>query len=56
MTLNNKFDTVLLSSRHTQMKHFGVCSLVCPYSIWPRQGFYIVPFLIDTIPSEQQSK
>ena len=26
------------------------------YSIWPGQGFYVAPFLIDAIPSEQQSK
>ena len=56
VTLNTKFDTVRLSGRHTQIKRFGVCPLVCPYSIWPGQGFYVAPFLIDAIPSEQQSK
>ena len=56
VTLNTEFDTVRLSGQHTQMKHFGVCPLVCPYGIWPGQGFYIAPFLIDALPSEQQLK
>ena len=56
VTLNTEFDTVCLSGWHTQMKHFGVCPLVCPYSIWPGQGFYVAPFLIDAIPSERKSK
>ena len=32
VTLNTEFDTVHLSGWHTQMKRFGLCPLVCPYS------------------------
>ena len=56
VTLNTEFDTVRLSGRHTQMKHFGVCPLVCPFNIfmaWTfRQGFYVELFMIDASPSE----
>ena len=52
VTLNTESDTVCLSGRHTQMAHFGVYPLVCPYSIWPGQGFYIKLFLIDAFPSQ----
>ena len=38
------------------MTHFGLCALVCPFSIWPGQGFYVELFLIDAFPSEKQSK
>ena len=56
VTLNTEFDAVRLSSRYAQMKHFGVCHLVCSHSIWPGQGFHVAPFLIDAFPSEQLLK
>ena len=52
VTLNIEFDTVCLSGRHAQMAPFGVYPLVCPFSIWPGQGFYVELFLIDAFPSE----
>ena len=52
VALNTGFDTTCLSGWHTQMTHFGVYHLVCPFSIWPRQGFYVDLFLIDAFPSE----
>ena len=39
VTLNTEFDTVCLSGRYAQMTHFGLYLLVCPYSVWPGQGF-----------------
>ena len=56
LTENTEFDTVCLCPWHVQMTQFGVCPLVCPFSIWPGQGFYVDIFLIDAFPSQQQSK
>ena len=56
VTLNTGFNTKCLSGLHTHMKHFWVHPLVCPYSIWPQEGFYVHLFLIDAFPSEKQSK
>ena len=56
VALNIGFDTVCLSGWHTNMTHFGVYHLVCPFSTWPGQGFYVDLFLIDAFPSEWQSK
>ena len=56
LTLNTEFDTVCLFGWHAQMTHFGVYPLVCPCIIWPGQGFYVEPFLIDAFPSEYKSK
>ena len=52
LTKNTEFDTVRLSGRDTQMTHFRVIPLVCRFSIWPGQGFYVELFLIDEFPSE----
>ena len=52
VALNTGFDTACLSGWHTHMTHFGVYHLVCPFSIWPGQGFYVDLFLIDAFPSE----
>ena len=56
LTENTEMDTLCLSGRHVQMTHFRVCPLVCPFSIWPGQGFYVELFLIDTFASEHQVK
>ena len=56
VTLNTELDTVYLFVRHGQRTHFGVYPLVCPFSTWPGQGFYVELFLIDAFPSEWQSK
>ena len=52
LTLNTECNAKYLSSLHTQMKYFLVHPLVCPYITWPREGFYVDPFLIDAFPSE----
>ena len=41
VTLNTELDTVYLFVRHGQRTHFGVYPLVCPFSTWPGQGFYV---------------
>ena len=56
VALNTGFDTACLSGWHTHMTHFGVYHLVCPFSKWPGQGFYVDLFLIDAFPSDYQSK
>ena len=33
-----------LCPQHAQMAESEVATLVCPFSIWPGQGFYIEPF------------
>ena len=38
------------------MTQFGACPLVCLFSIWPGQGFYVEIFLIDAFPCLQQWK
>ena len=52
LALNTGFDTACLSGWHTHMTHFGVYHLVCLFSIWPGQGFYVDLFFIDGFPSE----
>ena len=56
VALNTQFDTACLSGWHTQMAHFGVYPLVCPFSIWPRQGFYVELFSINAFAPEHQAK
>ena len=56
VTLNTELDTECLFARHGQMAHFGVYPLVCPFSIWPRQGFYVELFSINAFASEHQAK
>ena len=46
VTLNTELDTVFLFVRHGQRTHFGVYPLVCPFSTWPGQGFYVELFLL----------
>ena len=38
------------------MTQIGVCPLVCLFSIWPGQGFYVEIFLINAFPRLQQWK
>ena len=52
LALNTEVNTVCLSGWHAQMTQFEVCPLVCPYSAWPWQGFYVDLLLIDGFPSE----
>ena len=49
VTLNTELDTVYLFVRHGQRTHFGVYPLVCPFSTWPGQGFYVELFLIGAL-------
>ena len=49
VTLNAERDTVYLFVRHGQRIHFGVYPLVCPFSTWPGQGFYVELFLIGAL-------
>ena len=49
VTLNTELDTVFLFVRHGQRTHFGVYPLVCPFSTWPGQGFYVELFLIGAL-------
>ena len=49
VTLNTELDTVHLFVRHGQRIHFGVYPLVCPFSTWPGQGFYVELFLIGAL-------
>ena len=49
VTLNTELDTVFLSIRQGQRTHFGVYPLVCPFSTWPGQGFYVELFLIGAL-------
>ena len=44
VNLNTELDTVFLFVRHGQRTHFGVYPLVCPFSTWPGQGFYVELF------------
>ena len=44
LTENTEFDNLCLFSRHVQMTHFEVCTLVCPLNVWPGQGFYVELF------------
>ena len=41
-----------LCPQHAQMAESKVATLVCPFSIWPGQGFYVELFLIDAFPFE----
>ena len=41
-----------LCPQHAQMAESEVETLVCPFSIWPGQGFYIELFVFDTFASE----
>ena len=45
-----------LPGRHAQMTHFGVYPLVCPYSLWPGQGFYVELFLYVPSPLSRSRK
>ena len=49
VTLNTELDTVYLFVWHGQRTHFGVYPLVCPFSTWPGQGFYVELFLIGAL-------
>ena len=50
---NTDFDTVCLSGRGMLTLFEYVCPLACPFSVWPRQGFYVGAFLIDAFSSEK---
>ena len=52
VTLNTECNAKCLSGLHTHMKHLLVHPLVCPYSVWPREGFYVDLFQIDAFSSE----
>ena len=56
VTLNTELDTVCLFVWHGQMTHFWVCSLVCPFSIWLGQGFYVELFSINSFAPEYPAK
>ena len=56
VTLNTESDTISLCTQHAQMAESELVTLVCPFNIWPGQGFYVELFLIDAFPSGLQSK
>ena len=56
VTLNTEIITACLCGRHSQMTHFGVYPLVCPFSIWLRQGFYVELFSINAFAPDHQAK
>ena len=54
LTSNNESHTFSLCPQRGQIAESELGTLVCPFNIWPGQGFYVQLFFIDAFPLEKQ--